>query len=77
MCLFYPLQHLHQIFLHLNIYRSIPIKRTTSLNMSGQGRNKIRILDELVNITDEGASRHMAVGDFVDWYFLLFAGDGI
>ncbi len=45
--------------------------------MSGQGRNEIRILDELVNVADEGTAGHVGAGDFIDRNLLLLACDAV
>ena len=37
--------------------------------MAGEGGDKVRILDQSVDVADEGAASHMAAGHFIDRHF--------
>ena len=45
--------------------------------MAGGGRDEVRVLDQLVDVTDEGAASHVAAGDFVDWDLNLGPSHGV
>jgi len=45
--------------------------------VAGEGRDKVRVLDQLVDVTDEGAAGHVAAGDFVDWDLNLCPSHGV
>ena len=45
--------------------------------MTGKGGDEVRILDQFVDVADEGAAGHVAAGDLVDRDFLFGAGDSI
>ena len=45
--------------------------------MAGECGDEVRVLDQLVDVADEGAAGHVAAGDLVDRNFLFGAGDSI
>ena len=48
----------------------------TQSNIS-QIKRSFRVLDQLVDVTDEGTAGHMTAGDLVDRHFLFCTGQGV
>ena len=58
----FPLQDLHKILLHINVDRAVTGKCTASFDVAGECGDEVRILDQFVDVDDEGTAGHMASG---------------
>ena len=75
--LLFPLQNLHKILLHINVDRAVADESPATLDVTGEGRDEVRVPDQLVDVADEGTAGHMAAGDFVDRDFDLCSSHGV
>ena len=71
------LQNLHKILLHVDVDCAVAGECTASFDVAGEGGDKVRILDQSVDVADEGAAGHVAAGNLVDRNFLFGAGNCI
>lgn len=73
----FPFQNLHKILLHINVDRAVTGKCTASFDVADECGDEVRILDQFVDVADEGTTSHMTAGNFVDRNFLFCACQGI
>ena len=73
----FSFQNLHKILLHIDVDRAVTGKCAAAFDVAGEGRDKVRIFDQLVDVADEGAAGHVVAGDFVDWDLNLGPSHGV
>ena len=73
----FSLQNLHEVLLHVDINCTVAGKRTATFDVAGESWYKVRILDQLVDVADEGTTGHVAAGNLVDWDFNLCPSHGV
>ena len=49
-----PFQNLHKILLHVDVDCAVTCERAAAFDVAGEGGDKVRILNQLVNVADEG-----------------------
>ena len=65
------IKKINQFLLHILVNVAVASKGFTAFLVTAEGTDEIRVLDFLIEITDEGASCEVTACDFVEWAFLL------
>ena len=73
----FSFQNLHKILLHVDVDRAIAIEGAAAFCVAGEGGDKVRILDQFVDVAYESAAGHVAAGDLVDRNFNLCSSHGV
>ena len=73
----FSFQNLHKILLHVDIDRAVAGEGTAAFDVTGEGGDEVRVLDQLVDVADEGTAGHVATSDFVDRNFDFGSSHGV
>ena len=73
----FSLQDLDKITFHIDVNIAVAVEGSAAFGVAGESGYEVRILDQFVDVADEGAASHMAAGNLVDRHFLFCTGQGI
>ena len=73
----FSLQNLDQITFHINVDVTVAVEGSAAFGVAGESGYEVRILDQFVDVADEGAASHMAAGHFIDRHFGFCSGNGV
>ena len=70
-------QNPHKFLLHVDVDRAIACERTAAFDVAGKSWDEVRVLYQLVDVADEGATGHVAAGNLVDRDLLFCSSNSI
>lgn len=73
----FTLQDLHQVAFHIDVDIAVTVEGSAAFSMTGEGGDEVRILDQLVDVADEGTAGHVAACHFVYRYFGFRSGNRV
>ena len=73
----FSLQDLDKITFHIDVNIAVAVEGSAAFGVAGESGYEVRILDQLVDVADEGTAGHMAAGHFIDRHFGFCSGNGV